>query len=66
MADSMGTFLAPRLVNCSLTPSFLGLGKTLTMLALIIATLEDKPTEYSNSSLIGTSSFHNDTTLPAI
>ncbi len=33
----------------------MGLGKTLTMLALILATKSDTPLDHSNSTLIGTS-----------
>jgi hypothetical protein len=51
MADAMGlgVFLGPHDCFCADLP----LGKTLTMLSLIVTTKKDVPTEFSNATLIG-------------
>ena len=47
---------APVLGRGALCADSMGLGKTLTMLALILATKSDIPVDHSNATLIGASS----------
>ncbi|KAG6887502.1 hypothetical protein C0992_012023 [Termitomyces sp. T32_za158] len=49
---------APLLGRGALCADAMGLGKTLTMLALILATKNDVPRDFSNATLIGILQFH--------
>ncbi|KAG8857347.1 hypothetical protein FRB96_005834 [Tulasnella sp. 330] len=48
----------PVLGRGALMADSMGLGKTLTMLCLILATMNDVPTQYSNATLIGQSALN--------
>ena len=60
MADSMGLVCLPLTESRGHAANLMNAqGKTLTMLALILATQLDIPTDYSKATLIGSYRYHH-------